>query len=217
LLRFCGFVNPNPLGLLESLVRGGQPEAAAKQEVDTAIDRAVFYAGFADKLHALLASSNPVAGPHFSFSVPEAMGTIGIIAPDRPALLGVVSTILPVIVSGNACVVLAGMQDPRTAIVWAECLSSTEMPSGVVNLLTGSATELASHLAKHREVAGVDAWIGDADLRKTLETNGAENVKRMKTHVPMDPEAWVDEKKGQGLSWIEHFLETKTIWHPVGL
>lgn len=203
--------------LTQSLVRGGQTEAAAASEVDASIDRVVFYAGFADKFFALLASSNPVAGPHFNFSVPEPMGTIGVIAPDRPALLGLVSTVLPVITGGNTCVALAGERDPRTAIVWSECIATSDMPGGVINILTGHAKELSSHFAKHREIIGIDAWIVDADVRKTVESEGADNVKRVKTHVPMDPEAWVDERKAQGLGWIERFLETKTVWHPVGL
>jgi delta 1-pyrroline-5-carboxylate dehydrogenase len=203
--------------LTQSLVRGGQSEAAAAAEVDVSIDRVVFYAGFADKFFALLASSNPVAGPHFNFSVPEPMGTIGVVAPDRPALLGLVSTILPVITGGNTVVALASEKDPRTAIVWSECIATSDMPGGVINILTGHAKELSAHLAKHREVIGIDAWIVDADLRKTVESEGADNVKRVKTHVPMDPEAWSDERKAQGLGWIERFLETKTIWHPVGL
>jgi delta 1-pyrroline-5-carboxylate dehydrogenase len=203
--------------LTQSLVRGGQSEAAAAAEVDVSIDRVVFYAGFADKFFALLASSNPVAGPHFNFSVPEPMGTIGVVAPDRPALLGLVSTILPVITGGNTVVALASEKDPRTAIVWSECIATSDMPGGVINILTGRALELSAHLAKHREIIGIDAWIVDADLRKTVESEGADNVKRVKTHVPMDPEAWTDERKAQGLGWIERFLETKTIWHPVGL
>ncbi len=203
--------------LTQSLARGGQSEVAAASEVDVAIDRVVFYAGFADKFYALLASSNPVAGPHFNFSIPEPMGTIGVIAPDRPALLGLVSTILPVVTGGNTVVALAGERDPRTAIVWSECIATSDLPGGVINILTGHAKELSSHLAKHREVTGMDAWIVDADLRKTVESEGADNVKRVKTHVPMDPEAWTDERKAQGLGWIERFLETKTVWHPVGL
>lgn len=203
--------------LAQSLVRAGQSEAAAAAEVDVSIDRVVFYAGFADKFFALLASSNPVAGPHFNFSVPEPMGTIGVVAPDRPALLGLVSTVLPVITGGNTVVALASERDPRTAIVWSECIATSDMPGGVINILTGHAKELSSHLAKHREVIGVDAWIVDAELRKTVESEGADNVKRVKTHVPMDPEAWTDERKAQGLGWIERFLETKTVWHPVGL
>jgi len=203
--------------LTQSLVRAGASEAAAAAEVDVAIDRVVFYAGFADKFYALLASSNPVAGPHFNFSIPEPMGTIGVVAPDRPALLGLVSTTLPVITGGNTVVALASERDPRTAIVWSECIATSDMPGGVINILTGHAKELSAHIAKHREVIGIDAWIVDADLRKTMESEGADNVKRVKTHVPMDPEGWTDERKAQGLGWIERFLETKTVWHPVGL
>ena len=203
--------------LTQSLVRGGQTDAQATAEVDASIDRVVFYAGFADKFFALLASSNPVAGPHFNFSVPEPMGTIGVVAPDRPALLGLVSTVLPVVTGGNTVVALAGERDPRTAIVWSECLATSDLPAGVINVLTGHAKELSTHFAKHREVIGIDAWIVDADLRKAVEADGADNVKRVKTHVPMDPEAWTDDRKAQGLGWIERFLETKTVWHPVGL
>jgi delta 1-pyrroline-5-carboxylate dehydrogenase len=203
--------------LRASLERGGLPAQAAQQEVDAAIDRAVYYAGWADKFFALLASHNPVGGPHFNFSIPEPMGVIGVVAPDRPALLGLVTTILPVVTGGNTVVALASEKDPRTAIVWSECLATSDLPAGVINVLTGTAKELAPHLSKHREVIGVDAWIVDADLRKTVESEGADSVKRVKPHGPMAPESWLDERKGQGLGWIERFLETKTVWHPIGL
>src|SRR6185295_4200070 len=156
--------------LVQSLVRGGLPEQHAVAEVDASIDRAVFYAGFSDKYFSLLASHNPVGGPHFNFSIPEPMGVIGVVAPDRPSLLGLVSTTLPVVTGGNTCVALASSTDPRTAIVWSECLATSDMPGGVINVLTGQAKELSPHLAKHREVIGVDAWIVDADLRKTVES-----------------------------------------------
>ncbi|HVJ90534.1 MAG TPA: aldehyde dehydrogenase family protein [Labilithrix sp.] len=203
--------------LVQSLMRSGQTEAEAVREVDASVDRAVFYAGFADKYSSLLASHNPVAGPHFNFSIPESMGVIAVVAPDRPSLLGLVSTILPVVTGGNTCVAIAGGADPRTAIVWTECVATSDMPGGVVNVLTGYAKELSPHLAKHREVSGIDAWIVDAELRKTVEGEGADSVKRIKTHVPMDPEGWLDERTGQGLGWIERFLETKTVWHPMGV
>jgi hypothetical protein len=203
--------------LAQSLERSGAPEAAAKAEVEASIDRVIFYAGFADKYFALLASHNPVAGPHFTFSIPEAMGVVGVVAPDKPALLGLVSTILPVVTGGNTVVALASAVDPRTAIVFCECVATSDMPGGVVNVLTGHVKELSPHLAKHREVIGIDAWIVDADLRKSVESDGADNVKRIKTHVPMDEEAWLDEQRAQGLSWIERFLETKTVWHPMGI
>lgn len=203
--------------LVQSIVRSGIPEVAAVAEVEAAIDRSVFYAGFADKYFALLASHNPVAGPHFGFSIPEAMGVIGVVPPDRPSLLGLVSTVLPVITGGNTCVALSSAADPRTAIVWSECLATSDLPGGVVNIITGHVKELSPQLAKHREIIGVDAWIVDADLRKAVESEGADNVKRVKTHVPMDVEAWQDDRRGQGLTWIERFLETKTVWHPVGV
>ncbi len=217
LYRLAEVMESRRAELVPSLVRGGLAEAAAAREVEASIDRAVFYAGFSDKYFALLSSYNPVSGPHFDFSVPEPMGVVCVVAPDRPALLGLVSTVLPVITGGNAVVALASERDPRTAIVWSECLATSDLPGGVANILTGHVKELSPHMAKHREVIGVDAWIVDADLRKTMEHDGADNVKRVKTHVPMDPEGWLDERKGQGLGWIERFLETKTVWHPVGL
>ncbi len=203
--------------LVQSIVRSGISEVAAVAEVEASIDRAVFYAGFADKYFGLLASHNPVGGPHFTFSIPESMGVIGVVAPDRPSLLGLVSTVIPVVTGGNTCVALSSGADPRTAILWSECVATSDMPGGVVNVLTGYVKELSSHLAKHREIIGVDAWMVDAELRKSVETEGADNVKRVKTHVPMDVEAWLDERKGQGVGWIERFLETKTVWHPVGV
>lgn len=203
--------------LVQSLVRSGASELAAVAEVEASIDRAVYYAGFADKYFALLASQNPVAGPHFTFSVPDTMGVIGVVAPDQPALLGLVSTVIPIVTGGNTCVAVASATDPRTAILFCECLATSDMPGGVVNVLTGAAKELSPHLAKHREIIGVDAWVVDAELRKTIESEAADNVKRVKTHVPMDVEGWLDETKGQGLGWIERFLETKTVWHPVGV
>ena len=203
--------------LATSLERGGLTEQVAAVEVDAAVDRAVFYAGFCDKYQALVASSNPVSGPHFGFSVPEPMGVIGVVAPGVPTLLGLVSTTLPVIAAGNTVVAIAGENDPRTAIVWCECLATSDLPGGVVNVLTGRATEIAPHLAKHREVIGIDAWTGDSALREVLEREGADNVKRVKTHPTEGNMFWLDERKGQGIGWIERFIETKTVWHPVGI
>lgn len=200
--------------LAGSLVRSsnGGSLAEADAEVNAAIERTVYYAGFADKISSLLASHNPVAGPHFGFSVPDAMGVVSVIAPESPALLGLVSVFLPVIVSGNTCVVLASEKDPRTALVFAECLATSDLPGGVVNLLTGQATELASHMASHREVNAVSAWLASGELRAKVEELSADNVKRTTTHPPR--ESWDD---AQGLGWIEPFLETKTIWHPMGV
>lgn len=217
LYRLAEVMEARRLELVESLERGGLSRESADIEVSTSIDRAIFYAGFADKYFALLASHNPVSGPHFDFSIPEPMGVVGVVAPDRPALLGLVSTVLPVVTGGNTVIALASEKDPRTAVVFSECLATSDVPNGVVNVLTGYAREIAGPLAKHREIIGIDAWIVDADLRKSVELESADNVKRVKTHVPMDPEAWIEADRAQGLGWIERFLETKTIWHPVGL
>ncbi|HEY2517353.1 MAG TPA: aldehyde dehydrogenase family protein [Polyangiaceae bacterium] len=203
--------------LTVSLERGGVAERTASAEVDASIDRAVFYAGFCDKYQSLLASSNPVSGPHFGFSVPEPMGVVAVVAPERPSLLGLVSTTLPVVATGNTVVAIAGESDPRTAIVFCECLATSDLPGGVLNVLTGKASEMAPHLAKHREVVALDAWSEDVALRATLEREGADNVKRVKTHASPAAAFWHDERKGQGIGWLERFLETKSIWHPVGL
>jgi acyl-CoA reductase-like NAD-dependent aldehyde dehydrogenase len=200
--------------LSASLERAGLSAKAAETEVAASVDRAIYYAGFCDKLTALLASYNPVQGPHFDFSVPDPMGVIAVVAPGKPALLGLVSTILPIIAAGNTVVAVAGKEDPRTAVLFCECLATSDLPGGVVNVLTGDAAEIAPHLAKHREVAGLDAWTDDAALRAKLEAEGADSVKRVKTHAAP---AGDGGDIGQGLGFLERFLETKTIWHPVGV
>lgn len=210
LYRLAEMMESRRSELETSLERGGASREDAAREVDASIDRCVYYAGFADKFHALVASSNPVAGPHFGFSVPEPMGVVGIIAPRAPSLLGLVSTVLPVVCGGNVCVALASESDPRTALVWTECVATSDMPSGVVNVLTGHAKEIAPVLARHREVMAIDAWLADDKLRASLEQDGADNVKRVKTHA-------ADASLGEGVGFIERFLETKTVWHPVGL
>jgi acyl-CoA reductase-like NAD-dependent aldehyde dehydrogenase len=201
--------------LRASIVRGGVGAREAGREVDAAVDRGVYYAGFCDKFQALLASHNPVAGPHFGFSVPEPMGVVAIVAPARPSLLGLVSVVLPVVAGGNVCVVVAGGDDPRTAVLWTECLATSDLPAGVVNVLTGDAAEVAPHLARHREVAALDAWSDDADLLASLERDASGSVKRVRVHHG-DQASRIESDAGQGLGFLESFLETKTVWHPVG-
>ncbi len=206
--------------LTASLQRAGLSAKDAEAEVGASVDRAIFYAGFCDKLTALLSSYNPVPGPHFDFSVPDPMGVIAVVAPAKPALLGLVSTILPIIAAGNTVVAIASKDDPRTAVLFCECLATSDLPGGVINVLTGDAKEIAPHLAKHREVAGIDAWTEDAELRAKLEAEGSDSVKRVTTHgTPVDLKWYdaADPQVGQGLGFLERFLETKTIWHPVGV
>ena len=217
LYRLAEVLESRRAELKDSLVRGGEEPSAAASEVDCTIDRAVFYAGFCDKISSLCASHNPVSGPHFGFSVPESMGVIALVPPQRPALLGILSTVLPVIAGGNTCVVLASEADPRTSVVLCECLATSDLPGGVVNILTGHVSEMAPGMAKHREIIGIDAWLADAELRATHERDGSDSVKRVKTRAPMSTKSWLDDRSGQGLGWIERFLETKTVWHPVGV
>jgi acyl-CoA reductase-like NAD-dependent aldehyde dehydrogenase len=199
--------------LADSLSRGGV--ADPDREIDASIDRAVSYAGWSDKFQSLFASSNPVAGPHFGFSIPEPMGVVAIAAPDEPVLLGLVGSICPVIVSGNVAVVVASEHDPRTPLTLAECLATSDLPGGVVNLLTGTRTELLSHLAKHMGVRALDLWNIEGETAAELERVAADNVKRV-TRRTLSADDWYDEAGGTSPTWIENFIETKTVWHPMG-
>jgi acyl-CoA reductase-like NAD-dependent aldehyde dehydrogenase len=185
------------------------PEFAAlctgEEEVHRAIDRWVWYAGFADKLAQVLGSSNPVAGPYFNFTLPEPTGVVAIVAPDEPPLAGLVSRLAPALTGGNSVVALASESSPLAAIELAEALATSDVPGGVVNLLTGRRGELAPWLASHMDVNAIDVTGADG-LRADLETAAAENVKRV---VAGDPD-------GQSLWEISSFLELKTVWHPIG-
>ena len=159
-----------------------------------------------------------MAGPHFGFSVPEPMGVVAVVAPERPVLLGLVSTVLPVDRRREHGRGHRGRRRIRaTAIVFCECLATSDLPGGVVNVLTGEASEIAPHLAKHREVAAVLAFTTDPALRTSLERAATGSVKRVATAAPLDGVGWETDGQGQGLTWIERHLETKTIWHPVGV
>jgi acyl-CoA reductase-like NAD-dependent aldehyde dehydrogenase len=192
----------------------------AKREVDLSIDRTLHYAGWSDKIHALLSTLNPVAGPHYDVTSPEPTGVVACITPDgdAPALLGLVSTVLPIIVSGNGALVVGPEADPRTTVTWCECLATSDLPGGVVNVLTGLRSEVVPHLARHMDVQALDVWRSKTvseDLAKQAALLAADNVKRVKVR-DADTTKW-DSDEAQGLSFIEPFVELKTIWHPVGL
>jgi acyl-CoA reductase-like NAD-dependent aldehyde dehydrogenase len=174
-------------------------------EVDAAIDRMVWYAGWADKIAQVLGSSNPVAGPYFNFTVPEPTGVVGVLAPEAPALAGLVSRIVPAIVGGNTVVAVASEPKPLAAVELAEALATSDLPGGVVNILTGFKAELAPWLAGHMDVNAIDVGGGDGQVEE-LERLAAENVKRV-VHGAADE---------QSLWEISAFLELKTVWHPIG-
>ena len=176
-----------------------------KDEVDRAIDRVVWYAGWADKLAQVVGSANAVAGPYFNFTIPEPTGVVGIVAPAEPALLGLVSRMLPALVGGNTVVVIASDAHPLAAIELAECVATADVPAGVVNIITGQRSELAPVLAQHMDVAALDLAGADGDAAE-LETMGAENVKRIVR----------GRSDVQSPYEISSFLELKTVWHPIG-
>jgi len=195
----------------------GLSRKAAREVVAKAIDRWVWYAGWADKIAQVFGSSNPVAGPYFNFSVPEPTGVVGVVAPPDSSLLGLVSRLAPVIVSGNTAVVLAAEQRPLPAITLAEVLATSDLPGGVVNLLTGFTAELIGPLAAHMDVNALDLAGLDLALYRDAELAAAESVKRVVAPVNLPAKAWLDDSKGQDPYWIAAFLETKTVWHPVGV
>ena len=179
---------------------------SGRREVEEAVDRVVWYAGWADKLAQAIGSANPVAGPYFNFTVPEPTGVVGLVAPDEPALGGLVSRLAPALVGGNSVVALASETHPLAAIELAEAIATADVPAGVVNVLTGFRSELAPVLAGHMDVNAIDLTGADGD-RSELERLAAVNVKRVVAAASPD---------GQSLWDVEAFLELKTVWHPIG-
>ncbi|MFM7599558.1 MAG: aldehyde dehydrogenase family protein [Actinomycetota bacterium] len=185
----------------------------AASVVDAAIDRWVWYAGWSDKIAQVLGSSNPVAGPYFNFSVPEPTGVVAAIAPQRSSLLGLVSVVAPIIVGGNACVVVASQDRPLPAITLAEVLATSDLPGGVVNILTGRPAEIGPWLASHLDVQSLDLTGVDVDALATeMQVSAAVNVKRVLNPPRREPD-WSEDP---GLGRIRQFVETTTVWHPIG-
>ncbi len=187
-----------------------------EDEIVPAIDRIVWYAGWCDKYSALLSTRNPVVGPHFNVSTVEPTGVVGVMAPDKPGLLGLVSVILPALVAGNAVVAVASESDPRTAIVFAEALATSDIPAGVVNILTGQRAELGPILATHMDVNAIGFENVDKELTVKLQKGGADNVKRVRVWHKRSTDAWFDASS-QSLDDIAQYCEVKTIWHPAGI
>ncbi|MFG0259574.1 MAG: aldehyde dehydrogenase family protein [Phycisphaerales bacterium JB041] len=204
-------------GKAGELAEAHRLEAGATDEVTAAIDRVVHYAGWADKYPQVLGCANPVSGPYHNFTVPEPVGVVGIVCPDEHPLLALVSLVAPVVCAGNACVLLASETNPIPACILAEAIATSDMPGGVVNILTGKRDELLPHFASHREIAAIHAAGVSPTQRKTLELGAAENLKRVTVRdLPSGSKAggWFDDEICEGPGWIEPFVEYKTIWHP---
>ncbi|QZY29935.1 aldehyde dehydrogenase family protein [Nocardioides coralli] len=193
----------------------GLTAAKANAVVDESIDRLVWYAGWADKLAQVVGNANPVAGPFFNLSTPEPTGVVAVVAPEESSLLGLVSVVAPVIVSGNTVVVMSSYARPLPAVTFAEVLATSDVPGGVVNILTGDAAVTAPWLAAHMDVNGLDLTgvAGQPELAASLEEAAAENLKRVRRAPAAEPDWSVDP----GLEPMTTFLETKTVWHPIGV
>jgi len=214
LYRLAEMLEARAAEMAEAILLGGGTRAQAEREVNASIERIVHYAGWTDKYQALLGSVNPVASSHFNFTVTEPMGIIGIIAPDEAPLLALTSLFLPAITSGNSVVCLASSSRPYPAILLGEMLATSDLPGGIVNLLTGQRDELLPTFATHAHLRGIAA-VANLEERKTLQTGAADSVKRLKLIASENPTDWFSEKS-QGLYEIREFLELKTIWHPIG-
>ncbi len=188
----------------EIILVTGTTKSKAEKEVTDSVDRLVWYAGWSDKLSSLSGALNPVAGPYYNFTVPESMGVIAAIAPEAPSLLGLIDAIAPIIVGGNTVVVLASTKAPLSAMSFAEVIATSDVPAGVINILTGKKDEIAPWMASHMDIDGFDISALAATSHGAIRIAGAENLKRIYSFESADP--------GRILA----FLENKTVWHPIG-
>ncbi|MDB4286185.1 aldehyde dehydrogenase family protein [bacterium] len=212
LYRMAEMLEGRSAQFVEELVVMGVSTKAAEAEVRAAIDRLVYYAGWADKYQQIFSAVNPVASSHFNFSVPEPTGVVSAFAPEKPGLLGLVSTIAPIITGGNTCVVLASKKFGTSAITFAEALHTSDLPGGVVNILTGFRDELVSHFSSHMDVNAMVYCGDDAKEIVTIQENATSNLKRVRVYDDID---W-NTDAGESPYFVMDTQETKTTWHPVG-
>ncbi len=197
----------------------GLREPRAREAVDRAIDRWVWYAGWADKIAQILGSSNPVGAPYFNFTIPEPTGVVGVVAPETSSLLGLVSRLAAPLVSGNTVVLLPSEARPLPAVTLSEVLATSDVPGGVVNILTGLRKELVPVLAAHVDVDALDTWGVPESMRVEAEQLAADDVKRLSRRPTTVNETrfdWLDDRAAERPEWIAAFLEMKTVWHPIG-
>jgi len=211
LYRMAEMLEGRKAQFIDELIQQDLPKGKAEKEINTAIDRLIYYSGWCDKFQQLFSSVNPVASSHFNFSVPEPTGVVSIIAPQNDSLLGLVSVIAPVIAGGNTCVVLASETKPLCAVTFAEVLNSSDLPGGVVNILTGTVKELASWFVDHMDVNATIYCENDSVIQKMMRDKAALNLKRVFFYNDIN---WNGDK-GQSPYFIMDTQEIKTTWHPV--
>lgn len=214
LYRMAEMLESRRAGLQDHLVRiAGLNEDEAREEVQSSIDRLVWYAGWSDKFEQVLGSTNPVSSSHFNFTVPEPTGVVAAFTPTNSPLLGLVSALAPIIVSGNTTVAIVDNEAPTAAMEFAEVLNNSDLPGGVVNIITGLRDELRGHVGGHRDVDGVISYGASAEEREELALEGAQNVKRVEFEE--EAEDW-SRSANQSPYDILPFVEFKTAWHPIG-
>ncbi len=212
--RLAEMLEARKADMADALAVGGASKSAAAKEIAATIDRLIYYAGWADKYEQVLGNVNPVASPHFNFTVTEPMGIVGLLAPDEAPLLALVSLIAPAITSGNTVVALASTTQPYPAIVLGEMLATSDLPGGVVNLLTGYRKEMVPTFTTHTHFRAV-AGVANADDRKAIKLAAADSVKRVKLAKAEEPVDWFSDR-AQSLYELRDLLEYKTTWHPIG-
>ena len=216
LYRSAEMLQNRSMELVQEIVRSsGASPAKARAEVAKAIDRLVYFAGWTDKYQQIFGTVNPVATPHFNFTTPEPTGVVVVIAPDEPPLAALVALIAPVILSGNSAVVLASERHPLAAMTFAEILATSDLPGGVVNLLTGKRVELAPHIAGHMDVNAIVDGTGITELGALLAEGTSKNLKRYAMHA-LAPADWLTDKSEDPYRILDT-VEFKTAWHPIGI
>ncbi|HWP39879.1 MAG TPA: aldehyde dehydrogenase family protein [Tepidisphaeraceae bacterium] len=213
LYRIAEMLEGRASQFVEELALVGVPASAAVKEVQASIDRWLYYAGWADKYQQVFSCVNPVASSHFNFSVLEPMGVVAIVAPETTGLIGLTSVVAPAIVGGNTCIALASHSKPHVAVTFAEVLASSDLPGGVVNILTGRRSELLEHMASHMDVNAIVYCGDDPEQRTLVRSRAALNVKRA---IIYDRDDWISHN-AQGPYFILDTQEVKTTWHPIGV
>jgi len=211
LYRIAEMLEGRKAQFMEELIKQGATKAAAEKEITLSIDRLVYYSGWCDKYQQIFSTVNPVASSHFNFSVSEPTGVVAVMADQQSALIGLVSLIAPIIAGGNTCVVLASSPKPLCAVTFAEVLNSSDLPGGVVNILTGNPTELLPFFAHHMDVNAIAICSKEEEDKKMVTEKAANNMKRVRFYDRTD---WL-KSEGQSPYFISDFQEVKTTWHPI--
>ena len=211
LYRIAEMMEGNKNQFIEELILQGEDSKKAILEIDHSIDRIIYFAGWPDKINSIFGSVNPVASSHFNFTILEPMGVVGIVAPEENSLLGLISSIIPVILSGNTCVAIASETLPLCAISLAEIISNSDVPNGVVNIITGRKDELAPHLAQHMDVNALGINIDNKELKNQMFFQASNNLKRV-----VDVSKYkIEDSSFESPYIVKKFMEAKTTWHPI--